>query len=221
MYKKINNLIIKLYLKKIYNLTPAEKEWDHIRIITDINVKIPSRTRAILYAEDSPVPAMVESINLLEDHGADLIAIPCNSAHNFYESVQVKINLHWINMVQVVCEEVKRVGLSSPLIIGGYVTYTKRLYSKYCPKSVYLDELDNNVIVEIIEYLKKNSSLNNSRKSNLLSLLNSKKYKFDSIILACTELSIIQNEIKNKIIIPIFDSSLEYATKIVHTIKNL
>jgi len=47
------------FLKRILDLTPVTKDRDHFRIITDNNVKIPSRTRAVKYGEKSPVDDMV------------------------------------------------------------------------------------------------------------------------------------------------------------------
>ncbi len=50
------------FYKRILELTPIIKDKDHFRIFIDSQVKIPSRTRAILYNETSPVPEMIKSI---------------------------------------------------------------------------------------------------------------------------------------------------------------
>ena len=75
------------FYKQILLATHAKKDWEHLRILIDSNVKIPSRTRAILYGEESPAPAMVKSINNLTRIGADFVVVPCNSAHYFYKEV--------------------------------------------------------------------------------------------------------------------------------------
>ena len=53
------------FLKRILDLTPVKLEKDHFRTIIDNNVKIPSRTRAVKYNEQSPVNDIVNSINNL------------------------------------------------------------------------------------------------------------------------------------------------------------
>jgi len=207
------------FLQKIYDCTPTEKEWEHIRIITDFNVKIPSRTRAILHNETSPVNYMIDSINQLNKIGADLVAIPCNSAHYFYESVSDKINIPWINMVKIVAEKIVFDGHKKVLILGGYVTNNKNLYSKYLKESVYLTTKENKIILEIIEFIKIHAFIDENRITKLKKLLQNTRNKYDSIILACTELSIIYNTILEIINVPVFDSTIEYAENIVSLIK--
>ena len=55
------------------NITDTKKDWDHIRTITDNNVKIPSRSRAILYNEESPLEKMIESCLQLQKYPVDII----------------------------------------------------------------------------------------------------------------------------------------------------
>ena len=57
------------FYKQILDSTPVKKDWDHFRILIDSNVKIPSRTRAVLYNETSPVPDLINSINDLQPFG--------------------------------------------------------------------------------------------------------------------------------------------------------
>ena len=81
------------FIKHIYdNTSDISVDSDHIRVVTDINVKLPSRTRAILFNEQSPVDGMVSSIKKLSELGASVIAVPCNSAHYFYNSVKYNIS---------------------------------------------------------------------------------------------------------------------------------
>ena len=48
------------FIKHIYdNTSDISVDSDHIRVVTDINVKLPSRTRAIIFNEQSPVDGMV------------------------------------------------------------------------------------------------------------------------------------------------------------------
>ena len=82
------------FLKRILDLTPVKLDKDHFHTIIDNNVKIPSRTRAVKYNEQSPVNDMVNSINNLAKIGCDFVMLPCNSAHYFYNQVSEKIKYH-------------------------------------------------------------------------------------------------------------------------------
>lgn len=49
------------FLRRVLQFTPAKKERDHFRMFADYNVFIPSRTRALLYGEESPALKMIET----------------------------------------------------------------------------------------------------------------------------------------------------------------
>ena len=207
------------FFKEILFRTPAKKDWEHIRLIIDNNVKIPSRTRAILYNEQSPAPSIIESINNLASIGADLVAVPCNSAHYFYNEVIPHISIPWINIIEVTADKIKELRLKKPLIIGGYVTTTQKLYDVHIENPVYLKRKENEFIEAIIEEIKLNVKLSSNSRQKLLKVLKDQSPLYDSILLACTEFSLIAKDLKS-LDSPIIDSTSEYAEKIVKLAKN-
>jgi aspartate racemase len=205
------------FVRNIYDLTKGvSKDSDHIRIIADNNVKIPSRTRAILYKEESPVEGMISSLEGLEKMGASVIAVPCNSAHYFYNDVKKKSNANWLNMIEVVSTSVFKKNLESPLIFGGYVTVTKKIYSNLIPNAKYLEEAGNNIMYSLIEDLKVCSNDYDSKITQLIELFHNSGC--DSILLACTELTAIAAAFENHGI-HIIDSNKEYALSLINLIK--
>jgi aspartate racemase len=68
--------------------TPAQKDQDHIRIIIDNNPQIPGRVEAISGNGPSPLKEMERSIRNLEACHVDLICIPCNVVHYYYDDLQ-------------------------------------------------------------------------------------------------------------------------------------
>lgn len=207
------------FFRQILLCTPAKKDWEHLRILIDNNVKIPSRTRAILYDEASPAPAMIESINMLSSMGADFVVVPCNSAHYFYNEVVPFIKIPWLNMVSIAAETVSRLGRSKPLILGGYVTVEKRLYSGYIPEARYLPSAENEITIAALEEVKLTSKLSAETARCLEDVVSERKHEIDCVILACTELSIVFN---NRQIagIETMDADLEYAKEVVRYARN-
>lgn len=198
------------FFRQILTLTPAKKDWKHLHILIDNNVKIPSRTRAVLYQEKSPAPAMIESINKLTQIGADFIVVPCNSAHYFYKQVAPSIKIPWLNMIEIVSKAISIKKFKKPLVLGGYVTTKKRLYSQYLPKTVYLSRLENQKITNLIEEIKLTSALSAKGRKKLEKIIHQKKSDVDCVLFACSELSIIYKEkyIGN---LPMVDAAFEYA----------
>ena len=202
------------FFKLIVQYTPAQKDWEHLRILIDNNVKIPSRTRAVLYNEQSPVPYMIKSINNLAKIGADFVVVPCNSAHYFYKEVLPYIAIPWISIIEVTSKKIISMGKNSPLIIGGFVTTNKRLYNEFIPDAVYLADEGNRFIEKLIEEIKLTSTLSQQSKKAFRKLLEDKKNSMDCIVLACTELPIVYTEEKIYGFSAI-NSSKEYACEVV------
>jgi len=207
------------FFENIIKQTPAKKDWEHLRIIIDNNTNIPSRTRAVLYNEESPVQSMIQSIINLSSIGVDFVAVPCNSAHYFYDEVASFIKIEWLNMIEIVSQKVLKEGCKAPLIIGGYVTVEKKLYSKYLPDAVYPSKKDQDFIIECIEQIKLTTKLYREERLELLDVfseyfLNSDA---DSVLLACTEFGLFH--LKGDV--EVFDSSKIYAKKIVDYAKGI
>ena len=156
---------------------------------------------------------MIKSINGLASIGAEVVLVPCNSAHYFYSDVASQIDIPWINMIECVAERIQKTGYKFPLILGGFVTTNKRLYSKFIPSSVYLGDIENRVIEGIIEEIKLTSKLSNESRNKLTTLTNAKK-NIDCVVLACTELPIVFHE-DELYGIDVVDSNLEYAKKVI------
>ena len=182
------------FLKRILDLTPVELDRDHFRTIIDNNVKIPSRTRAIKYNEQSPVNEIVQSINNLGKIGCSFVMLPCNSAHYFYNEVSEEIEIPWLNMIEIVSSKILDLSYTKPLILGGYITTQKKVYSQYLPKSVYLSENENRMIESIIEKIKIKNSLDKNSEKTIKNIIKNYDGSIDSILLGCTELPIVIDE---------------------------
>jgi len=73
------------FMAKIMMLTPAERDQDHVPLLVHDVPQIPDRSAAIAAGSDAPFLPMVAGIMQLERAGAEVIAIPCNTAHHWHE----------------------------------------------------------------------------------------------------------------------------------------
>ena len=200
------------FFKRILDLTPVKMDKDHFHTIIDNNVKIPSRTRAVKYNEQSPVNDIVNSINNLAKIGCSCVMLPCNSVHYFYEEVSKKIEIPWLNMIEIVSNKMLELNYSRPLILGGFVTTEKKVYSKYLPESVYLSESENRIIESIIEEIKIKNILDKNSDKTIRDIVKNYDDMIDSVLLGCTELPIVMNEdhFKGKKVISSIDEYIMY-----------
>lgn len=84
---------------KIVKGTKVGRDQDHLRILIDNNPKIPDRTLAIQKKGPTPLTQLVRSAKLLEKAGADFIVIPCVTVHYYYDSLQKRIKIPVLHIV--------------------------------------------------------------------------------------------------------------------------
>lgn len=96
------------FFLRVVRLVPARRDQDHPRVIIDSNPAIPDRTAAVLGRGPSPVPALVETARNLERAGAELIAIPCNSAHVWYDEIAGSVRVPVLHMIRLTAQATRK-----------------------------------------------------------------------------------------------------------------
>ena len=96
--------------RKIVEVTDAACDQEHVRVCIDNNTEIPDRTAAILKGGKDPVPEMVKSAVRLQAMGADVLIMPCNTAHYFYGRVIPVVEIPFLHMIEETAKEIKREG---------------------------------------------------------------------------------------------------------------
>ena len=89
---------LELY-RKILQFTEVHCDQDHHRILIDNNPFIPDRTAFILGLGPDPLSALTDSALLLERAGADLIIMPCNTAHFWLDDLAARVNIPFLDMI--------------------------------------------------------------------------------------------------------------------------
>lgn len=78
---------VELY-RRLTEAVPARIDQDHPRVIIDSHARIPDRTLALMGGGEDPVPYLLDSIRRLEGAGADVLIMPCNTAHAYLKVLQ-------------------------------------------------------------------------------------------------------------------------------------
>ena len=123
-----------------------------------------------------------------------------------------RIEIPWLNMIEIVSNKMLELNYSRPLILGGFVTTEKKVYSKYLPESVYLSDSENRIIESIIEEIKIKNILDKSSDKTIRDIVKNYDDMIDSVLLGCTELPIVMNEdhFKGKKVISSIDEYIMY-----------
>jgi aspartate racemase len=87
------------FMAKIVRNTPAGRDQDHLKVVVDQNPQIPDRTAHLAGAGPDPTLALYAACLRLQEAGAGLIAIPCNTAHAFVARLQPRLAVPIVNML--------------------------------------------------------------------------------------------------------------------------
>lgn len=87
------------FMDKVFLHTQARRDQDHLQMIVEHNPKIPDRTEHLLGNGSDPTIALYAACKKLEANEANIIAIPCNTAHAFVERIQPYLGIPIVNML--------------------------------------------------------------------------------------------------------------------------
>jgi aspartate racemase len=120
------------FMLRLTLLTPATRDQDHIPAVLWSDPRIPDRTAARLSGGEDPLPALLRGIRGLEAAGAGAIAIPCNTAHGWYDAMQEATRLPILHIVDAAEAELLRLGVTpGPIgLMGTAGTLAMRLYQE-------------------------------------------------------------------------------------------
>ncbi|RYF93072.1 MAG: amino acid racemase [Caulobacteraceae bacterium] len=98
------------FLAKLQAATPAAGDQDHIRVLMDLNPQVPDRN----LGDGAAGPVLAGMAVRLRDAGAQVLAMPCNTAHLHAEEIRAASALPLIDLIDVAIAAVgdaRRVGV--------------------------------------------------------------------------------------------------------------
>ncbi|MBE0613249.1 MAG: aspartate/glutamate racemase family protein [Burkholderiales bacterium] len=117
------------FLRKLVERTPAARDQDHVPLVIYSVPQIPDRVGAILAGTESPLPAMLAGVRMLEQAGAKAIAIPCNTAHYWYADLQRESSVPLLHMADCACAQLED-GIVNVGLIGTAGTLAAGFYQQ-------------------------------------------------------------------------------------------
>lgn len=88
------------FYAKLIRATPAEKDQDHLRVVIWSDPTTPDRSQALLAEGTDPTPWLLHGARVLVRASADLIVVPCNTAHAFLPAVVERVGVEVVHMIE-------------------------------------------------------------------------------------------------------------------------
>lgn len=209
--------------RKIVENTDAKNDREHLRVLIDNNTAIPDRTEAVLKGGETPVPQMVKSARLLEEMGADLLLIPCNTAHCFHHDVQEAVSVPVLHMIQITAETLKKRGIKTVGLLATDGTVACGLYGKACNSyeiAVLCPEPEEQKSVMDLIYNGVKAGRNDYDATAVKRVIcNLRRRGAEAIILGCTELPVAVSMYGLEA--PFIDPTSELARAAIHAANGI
>lgn len=116
------------FMARLTLLTPATRDQDHIPAILWSDPRVPDRTRGKLSGGADPLPWLLRGVRGLKRAGCAAIAIPCNTAHGWYDEMAAE-GLPILHIVDAAADALRLVAPSGVIgLMGTSATLRMRLY---------------------------------------------------------------------------------------------
>ncbi len=118
------------FMLRLTLLTQAGRDQDHIPAVLWSDPRIPDRSAARLGNGPDPLPWLLRGINGLRAAGCDAIAIPCNTAHAWFEPMAQAAGMPILHIVDATAADLRRIGITGGTIglMGTPLTLAMRLF---------------------------------------------------------------------------------------------
>ena len=183
------------FLEKLIAETKSATDQRHIPTVTWSVPQIPDRSNHIISGGESPFPELRRGVLSLQAMGASAIAIPCNTAHFWHESLVESTGMKILHIADAVIDQlrfselknvVKTVGLlgTAGTICSGI--YQQKLMAAGYETIIPIDNDQNAVTTGI--GLAKSGKVGIAKNIFLEQIDHLKRQGADVVILACTEI---------------------------------
>jgi aspartate racemase len=209
-------------MNKVISMTPADEEADHVHMIVDCNPTVPSRTRALLEGGKSPGPELALMARRLAAAGAELLAMPCNTAHAFLADIRAATDRPVLDMIDLAVDEVSAFGGTSKKVglLATRGTRDSRLYHERIERRGWtvldLDESEQQRL-DVLTKDAKTRPIGTVERAAMAEIIEGLEVRgADVVVAGCTEVPLLLPEASP---VTVIDPTLVLAREIVARCK--
>jgi aspartate racemase len=118
------------FMLRLTQLTPAQRDQDHIPAVLWSDPRVPDRPAARRGAGPDPLPWLVHGLQKLAAAGCGAVAIPCNLAHAWFDRMQAASPIPILHIIDAAAADLRRqeVGPGLVGVVGTEAMLAMRLY---------------------------------------------------------------------------------------------
>ena len=176
--------------------TEARSDSDHIDMIVSSRASTPDRTAFILGKSPvDPLPAMKEEADRLIRAGAELLVMPCNTAHTFYDRLTADCPVPFLNIIRVTVEHLISRGIRTCGLLATEGTIASGAYERLCSDAgirCLIPSQEEQTLISDVIY----GAVKQNKPADYAAFLRVSRSLLErgceSLVLGCTELSLLR-----------------------------
>ena len=186
------------FMQLVIQMTDAKIDQEHIETILYSCPSIPDRTQYIIgESTENPLPKMCEVGKGLVQSGAEIIAIPCVTAHYFHDELEKEVGVSVIHAIKETAEYLKERNITTVGVMATDGTVQSGLFSMEMEREgihcIYPSPENQKLVMSIIyDDVKSGKRISMNKLNKVASELFMTGAQV--ILLGCTELSIAKRD---------------------------
>ena len=186
------------FLQLLVQMTEARTDQEHIEVLLHSKPQIPYRTLFILgQSREDPLPQMVEIGRELAGQGAELIAVPCVTAHYFQKKLEDSIGIPVVDTIRETALSLKAAGVTKAGILATDGTIESGLFQRAFAgegiSAMLPDRAGQQAVMQIIyQNVKAGQPVDSAAFWRVAEGLFGQGAQ--AVLLACTELSLVKRD---------------------------
>ena len=183
-------------LQLIIEMTDAKTDQEHLDVIVFNRPAVPDRTAYILdNTKPSPLPVLRDAAQKLTGLGAGVLCAPCVTSHYFYEALSKGIPVPFVHMLRETAEELRRAGRRKTGVMATTGTVRMGLFQSALGEAGIEAQLPSPACQELVmSMIYDEIKAGKPASPEKFQAAEEELYAqgCDSIVLGCTELSLIK-----------------------------
>lgn len=94
------------FFRRLLDRSRAATDQERLRVLIDCNPHVPDRNRAVAGTGPSPGPALAAMAAGLQASGADLLVMPCNTAHAWRDDITAAVDVPLLDLIETTADAV-------------------------------------------------------------------------------------------------------------------
>jgi len=125
------------FMRLLARDAPAKRDQDHPRVVMFSDPSIPDRGDAILGRGEDPTPQLRYGLERLTEWGANVLSVPCNTAHVFIDRFRSELPIPFIHIIEATVDAASASSPNGAWLLATSGTRRSGLYTEYANKKGY------------------------------------------------------------------------------------